>query len=236
MAKILIVQDSKSIAAIMRSLLESHNFIVSIAETGDDAIKKVQAENFDLVLLDYGLPGMHGGQVCGFLKEDERFRHIPVIFMSAKRDDEMEKIVTESGAQGFIREDFDIETLIATVNGYLKNNQPGKSPVVIKIDKKQAAGKLGIPEELYNDIFKVFMEETEESIAKIDGFRMGKDFENLRAAAHSIKGSAGNLRIGEIHDIAKKIEYFDHEKDSLGVLDDCILQLKNSFALLRNNA
>lgn len=227
MSKILIVQDSKSIAAIIKSLLEAEGFSVSVAETGEDALKKIQAESFDLILLDYGLPGMDGGQVCRFLKQDDKFKSIPVIFMSAKRDDEMEKIVTEYGAQGFMGEQFDLEALINMVNKYLKKGQ---------IDKKQAAGELGIPEELYNNIFEVFIQETACSLAKIDGFRTNKDFEGLRQAAHSIKGSAGNLRINEIYAAAKEIEYFDHENSGLQVLDDFILRLKRAFEMLKKEA
>ncbi len=74
MAKILIVQDSKSIGIMMKSLLESENFIVSMAETGEDAVKKIQEEDFGLILLDYGLPGMNGDQVCRILKKDEACR------------------------------------------------------------------------------------------------------------------------------------------------------------------
>lgn len=227
MSKILIVQDSKSIAAIIKSLLEAENFSVLVAETGEDALKKIQAEDFNLILLDYGLPGMDGGQVCRFLKQDDKFKSIPVIFMSAKRDSEMEKIVTEYGAQGFMGEEFELEALINTVNRYLKKDQ---------VDKKQAAGELGIPEELYNNIFEVFLQETTESIAKIDGLRISEDFEGLRQAAHSIKGSAGNLRISEVHAAAKEIEYFNHENSELQVLDNFILRLKRAFETLKKEA
>ncbi len=235
MAKILIVQDSKSIGSIMRNLLESENFLVSIVETGEDAVKKAQTESFDLVLLDYGLPGMHGGQICRIFKEDVLLKPIPVVFMSAKPDKEMEKIVAEFGAQGFISEDFDIGMLVNIVNGYLQKNEFRSSSAGTPLDKQQAAAKLGIPQELYDDILKVFMQEAAETIVKIDESRNKKDFESLRQAAHFIKGSAGNLRIEEVYTVTKAIEYFDQGKDALELLDDYILRLKRAFAVLKNN-
>lgn len=233
MAKILIVQDSKSIGIMMKSLLESENFIVSIAETGEDAVKKTREENFDLILLDYGLPGMNGGQVCRILKKDGKFRRIPVIFISAKSDDEMVKIAAESGAQGFIGENLDSEVLINTVNGYLKKNDVCCFSVEAPIGGQQAVERLGIPAELYNTIFGNFMQEAADSIAKIDELRRGKDFEGLRQIAHFIKGTAGNLKLAEMYAAAKEIEYFDHEKGALQLLDDYILRLKRSFVMLK---
>lgn len=233
MAKILIVQDSKFIGIMMKSLLEAENFFVSIAETGEAAVKKAQEENVDLILLDYELPGMNGGQVCRILKKDDKLRDIPVIFVSAKSNEEMIKITAEAGAQGFIGEKIDPEVLINTVNGYLKKNEARNSSIEVQIDKPLAAEKLGIPKELYDNIFAGFMQEGSDLILKIDEMKKEKDFEGLRQIAHFIKGTAGNLKLNEVYAAAKEIEYFDHEKTTLQLLDEHILRLKHSFAMLK---
>ena len=68
MDKILIIQDSPSVNAMLKFRLESGGFSVETAETGEEGIEKTKAFQYQLILLDYNLPGMNGSQVCRILK------------------------------------------------------------------------------------------------------------------------------------------------------------------------
>lgn len=118
MATILVVQDSMSIRMLVKFVLEQAGFAVDFAVTGEDALERMKKKGFDLVLLDYGLPGINGGEVCRIYKQEPDAR--PVIFMSAKKDSEMTAIVKETGADGYISESFSPESLIGEVFRYLK--------------------------------------------------------------------------------------------------------------------
>jgi two-component system alkaline phosphatase synthesis response regulator PhoP len=118
--RILIIQDSPSANAMLKFRLESGGFSVETAETGEEGIEKTKANQYQLILLDYNLPGMNGSQVCGILKKEEKTRNTPVVFMSAKDEEKLSRITKEAGANGYIGLPFEGKTFIERIKGFLK--------------------------------------------------------------------------------------------------------------------
>src|SRR4030067_2698033 len=102
MDKILIIQDSPSANAMLNFRLETGVFSVETTETGEEGIEKTKVSQYQLILLDYNLPGMNGSQDCRILREQDKTRNTPVGFMSAKDEEKMTLITREAGANGFI--------------------------------------------------------------------------------------------------------------------------------------
>jgi len=121
MNRILIIQDSPSVNAMLKFRLEKGGFSVETVETGEEGIEKTKACQYQLILLDYNLPGINGSQVCRILKEEDNTRNIPVVFMSAKDEDELCQITKEAGADGYIGLPFDGKTFIDKINRVLEN-------------------------------------------------------------------------------------------------------------------
>ncbi len=122
MEKILIIQDSPSANAMLKFRLESGGFSVETAETGEEGIEKTKMTPYQLILLDYNLPGMNGGQVCRILKEQDKTKGIPVIFMSAKDEEKLTQITKEAGANGYIGLPFEGKTFIEKIKGFLNKH------------------------------------------------------------------------------------------------------------------
>ena len=120
MGKILIIQDSPSANAMLKFRLESGGFSVETVETGEEGIEKTKANQYQLILLDYNLPGMNGSQICRILKEQDKTRSIPVVFMSAKDEEKLTQITKEAGANGYIGLPFEGKTFIEKIKGFLK--------------------------------------------------------------------------------------------------------------------
>jgi DNA-binding response OmpR family regulator len=118
--KILIIQDSPSVNAMLKFRLEKGGFSVETAETGEEGIEKTKAGQYQLILLDYNLPGMNGSQVCRMLKGEDYGRNITIVFMSAKDEDKLSQIVKEAGADGYIGLPFEGKTFIEKIAGFLK--------------------------------------------------------------------------------------------------------------------
>lgn len=123
MEKILIIQDSPSANAMLKFRLESGGFSVETVETGEEGVEKAKASQYQLILLDYNLPGMNGGQVCRVLKKEEKTRNTPVVFMSAKDEEKLSQITKEAGADGYIGLPFEGKTFIEKIRGFLR--KPG---------------------------------------------------------------------------------------------------------------
>jgi len=120
MHKILIIQDSPSVNAMLKFRLEKSGFSVETVETGEEGLEKTKAGRYQLILLDYNLPGINGGQVCQILKEEDNTRNIPIVIMSAKDEDKLNQITKEAGADGYIGLPFDGKTFIERITGFLK--------------------------------------------------------------------------------------------------------------------
>jgi len=123
MERILIIQDSPSVNAMLKFRLESGGFSVEAVETGEEGLKKAKADQYQLILLDYNLPGMNGKQVCQILKDENITRNIPIVFMSAKDEDKLSQITKEAGADGYIGLPFDGKTFIERITGFLKTRK-----------------------------------------------------------------------------------------------------------------
>lgn len=126
MNKILIIQDSPSVNMLLKSRLETAGFSVDTAETGEEGIEKARTLHYRLILLDISLPGINGIEVCRILKKEEDIKNIPLVFMSAKGKDELDKIAKETGADDCISISFKHQDLIKKVKGLI-NEQRKKS-------------------------------------------------------------------------------------------------------------
>lgn len=112
MKKILIIEDDNAIAAIERDYLEINDCAVTICSDGLSGINQALSESFDLILLDLMLPGVDGFTVCNKLREE---LDIPILMVTAKRDD-IDKIRGLSlGADDYIVKPFSPNELVARV-------------------------------------------------------------------------------------------------------------------------
>ena len=116
MKKIIIIEDDLSIAELERDYLEMNNFSVTIEQKGDTGLKMALQGSFDLVVLDLMLPRMDGFDVC---KEIRREKDIPVIIVSAKKED-IDKIRGLGlGADDYITKPFSPGELVARIKAHL---------------------------------------------------------------------------------------------------------------------
>ncbi|GMG98088.1 response regulator YycF [Tepidimicrobium xylanilyticum] len=115
--KILLVEDEKAIAEIVRFNLEKEGFSVDLAFDGEEAIEKVHSLLPELILLDIMLPKKDGFQV---LKEIRKDYKIPILMLTAK-EEEVDKVLgLELGADDYITKPFSMRELIARVKANLR--------------------------------------------------------------------------------------------------------------------
>jgi DNA-binding response OmpR family regulator len=118
MAKnILIIEDDDDILAVLTTVLNFNNFSVSGINHTDDIIGSIKDFSPDLVLTDYMLPGLNGGQICLLIKKNKETAHIPVVLISAYH--EMAISLANFGYDAFVPKPFDINKLVKTINKFL---------------------------------------------------------------------------------------------------------------------
>ena len=116
MKKILIVEDDHSISELQRDYLELSGFSVKICDDGLDGLKSIQSEEHDPIILDIMLPGMDGFEILRRIRD---IRDIPVLLISAKKE-EIDKIRGLGlGADDYITKPFSPGELVARVNSHI---------------------------------------------------------------------------------------------------------------------
>jgi len=118
--RLLIVDDDRFLQENLRKLLAPQGHEVDRASSGEEALRLVVENRYDLVILDVGLPGADGVSVCRRLRAKWRF---PVIMLTA-RSDSMDKVIgLEVGADDYLTKPFDSMELLARVRAQLRRNQ-----------------------------------------------------------------------------------------------------------------
>lgn len=116
MARILIVEDEEAIAELEKDYLELSDFEVMIENKGDAGLARAMSEDFDLVILDLMLPNVDGFEICRQIRE---IKNIPIIMVSAKKDD-IDKIRGLGlGADDYMTKPFSPSELVARVKAHL---------------------------------------------------------------------------------------------------------------------
>ncbi len=114
-AHILLVEDNKAQASIIKDYLERNGYRVSTVEDGMSAFKAAKTVNADIILLDRILPDIDGSDVCRWLKLDHATRDIPVIMLTAKGEMSDKVSGLEAGADDYLPKPFDEAELNARI-------------------------------------------------------------------------------------------------------------------------
>lgn len=120
MQKILIVEDDKKLRKELETFLTKHGFIAKGLEKFDNTIQDILNENADLILLDINLPYTDGEFVC---KEVRKTSDVPIIMVTS-RDNEIDELMSLNyGADQYVTKPYNIQILLAKINGLLKRNK-----------------------------------------------------------------------------------------------------------------
>jgi two-component system chemotaxis sensor kinase CheA len=118
--RVLVVDDSITTRTMERSILITHGYEVEVAVSGEDALVKIAADRFDLVISDVEMPGITGFELTKRLRTIEEYRDVPVIIVTSLSRDEDKRKAIESGAQAYIvKGTFDQGTLLDTVEALI---------------------------------------------------------------------------------------------------------------------
>ena len=190
MSKILIIEDEAEIADLERDYLEINSYEVEIANEGQTGLDMAMSQDFDLVILDLMLPGVDGYEICRRIREE---KNIPIIMVSAKKDD-IDKIRGLGlGADDYMTKPFSPSELVARVKAHLSryerlinSNQKTNDIVEIrglKIDKTARRVYLNGEEKTFTtkefDLLTFLAENPNHVFSKEELFREIWDMESI---------------------------------------------------------
>ena len=131
MSRILIIEDEEAIADLEKDYLELSGFEVEICNRGDTGLTRALNEEFDLIILDLMLPGIDGFEICKRIREE---KDVPILMVSAKKDD-IDKIHGLGlGADDYISKPFRVKELMLRIKSVMRRYSNETSDGIIKIN------------------------------------------------------------------------------------------------------
>lgn len=124
MAHILVVDDEPDIRQLIAFTLQFAGHKISQAANGSDAVEMTLQTQPDLIIMDVRMPKMNGYEACQIIKKTDATQHIPIVFLSAKAQDEDVTAGITVGAAEYIMKPFSPQELMQRIDEILNNANP----------------------------------------------------------------------------------------------------------------
>jgi len=123
---ILVVEDEPDVSELLKHQLNNAGYEVTIAEDGEDGLRKVRKLMPDLIILDLMIPEINGLEVCKYIRINPTTEHIPIVMCTAKAGEIDRVLGLELGADDYVTKPFSPRELILRVNNIFKRNKVNK--------------------------------------------------------------------------------------------------------------
>ena len=121
-ARVLVVDDEPDLVRILEFGLKAAGYQVMTANDGQEGLKKAREQKPDIILLDLMLPKLDGYKVCRLLKFDERYKHIPIMILSARTQEGDQNLAHEMGANRFLTKPYEFSEILQHIQALLKQS------------------------------------------------------------------------------------------------------------------
>ncbi len=197
---ILLVEDNKINQKLITKILGKEGYSVSIAGNGAEALKMIESEEFDLILMDIQMPIMDGYEATQKIKANERFSSIPIIALTAHAMKGDEEKIREAGCDGYLTKPINREVLFKEMKYQLKSR-----------DEKGNVYDEGEDEEL-QEIRREYLNTLPGVLKKLKTAVKKEKFDDIYKIGHDLKGTGGAFGQEKISILGGQIEHAAKEK------------------------
>jgi signal transduction histidine kinase/DNA-binding response OmpR family regulator len=208
--KVLLAEDNPVNQKVAVRFLEKLGHEVHVTCNGKETLRALEAERFDLVLMDVQMPELDGFETTAAIRAAERTtgKHVPIIAMTAHSMKGDRERCLGAGMDAYLSKPIQAEELKEAITNLVSQPARGNDEVSkgIVFDRALALSRVGGDEQLLGELIEIFLRESGKWIDTIhEAIRRG-DAASLRRAAHSWKGSFGYLGADHAVEVALKLE------------------------------
>ncbi len=229
--RVLLVEDNEMNQQVATELLESAGAKVTVAEHGAMAVKRLkegpEEPEFDIVLMDLQMPEMDGHTATRLIREDGRFKNLPIVAMTAHAMVEERERCAESGMNDYVTKPIDPDLLFAALARWARPRVPaappaetetvmpaqdGDLPELEGVDVAASLKRVAGNKKLYRSLLEKFADQQGDAGTRIADALGKGEVAQAERLAHTVKGVAANLGIGEVQEEAACLETALREK------------------------
>ncbi|HET9646121.1 MAG TPA: response regulator, partial [Burkholderiaceae bacterium] len=205
-ARILLVEDNPINQELAGELLGDAGVVLRTADNGQEALDCLEREPFDLVLMDCQMPVMDGYTATRALRQQVKWRELPVVAMTANAMVGDREKVLAAGMNDHIAKPIKVDEFFATLARWIRR-VPGKPATPPGLDTRGALAALGGNERLYEWVARTFVEREAGFGARFAAARAAADSEAMVRLAHDLKFEAATLGATDLSEAAVALEH-----------------------------
>jgi len=209
--RLLVAEDTPVNRKLVATVLAKRGHRVTTAENGRQALEAVADEAFDLVLMDVQMPEMDGLEATRAIREREKASggHVPIVALTAHALKGDRERCLAAGMDGYLAKPIDLDQLVATVEGWgvAEASPAPAAPSASKgFDEEFALGRVAGDRKLLREVVAIFRADYPKTLRQIEAALRRRGAEELRMAAHALKGSVATFGAGEVREAALRLE------------------------------
>lgn len=230
-AKVLVVDDNGVNLKVANGIFKAYNIDIDMAKSGEEALKKLENNDYHIVLMDMVMPEMSGEETLKRMRMSVKTstREVPVVALTANTGGNIREEILEKGFQEYlakpIKQRYLTQCLVAFLPpGILKQksaeNKPEKKKKVEKepkvlVDYKAGLDAMGGSEETYNLVLKTFVSENSAKLERLDEMSKEADLKIFTTTVHGIKSSLASIGAKPSSEYFKELEFAgkDNKRD-----------------------
>ncbi len=234
---VLVVEDNRVNQTLAKRLLEMRGHRVSLAENGQKALDTIARRAFDVVLMDVQMPVMNGLEATTAIRERERGsgRHLPIVALTAHAMRGDRERCLAAGMDTYLLKPIQREELFATIESLATPAAPASMTAAPRGEPTGASPeavveRLGGDAKLARELADIFLKDRPGMMRRIDRARVARDAEELRMAAHALKGAVANFGFEAASAAAQRLERLGQDVGT-AELDEAWAGLKREVTL-----
>ncbi|MGI8982589.1 MAG: response regulator [Pirellulaceae bacterium] len=228
--RVLLAEDSIVNQKLAIALLQKHGHSVVVAGNGKEAVAALEAQDYDVVLMDVQMPEMDGYEATAVIRamEKKSGKHTPILAMTAHAMKGDRELCLDAGMDDYVSKPIRVEQLFGALERLLGKRPPAaatkfaeqeSSAAVINFDA--VLETVGGDRDLLKEIFQAFLDESPKHLQSIRQAIPAGDGALLQRAAHTLRGTMGTIGVNGSADTAAKLERMGKENSFTGAEAAC---------------
>ena len=221
--RILVVEDNLVNQKLVIRMLEKMGHLCTLAQNGRAALKRLEAETFDLVLMDVQMPEMDGLTATRKIREKETQTksHLPIIAMTAHAIKGDRERCLEAGMDAYISKPVTSQGIAAAIAEVVPVKEMGRAPTrtppfevaTSTWNRSAVLERIDGDESLLRELLTIFLDESPKHLTGLQRAIETGNSEEIESTAHSMKGELGYLGLANAAQTAKDLERLGHERN-----------------------